>query len=343
MDRAALDLTARYRDPLRAHMVAAVPAGPPADSLYQMIRYHLGWLDAEFRPTDALSGKLIRPQVCLLAAEATGADFARALDAAAAIELLHNFTLIHDDIQDRSPTRRHRATVWSLWGEALAINVGDALHVLARLALLQARREHPADIVLAAAEILDRCCLGITEGQQLDLSYEIRLDVRVAEYLTMIERKTALLLGSAAQLGALFGTHDAARADLFRRFGEQLGLAFQVQDDILGIWGDEAATGKPAADDLYKRKKTLPVIVALTRADEAARARLGAIYRGPIGPAEVAEILALLERNDARTASEEQVADYTRQSLAALDAAAPDEPAAGALRALAEGLQRRST
>ncbi len=221
---------------------------------YGMLRYHMGWVDPQMQPAVVNSGKRIRPVACLLACEAVGGAVEDALPLAAAVELLHNFSLIHDDVEDDSPTRRHRPTVWALWGVPQAINAGDAMFTLARLALhgLGSRPIPPA-MAMDACMIFDQACLRLTEGQYLDMSFEGRLDVSVDEYLAMIEGKTAALLSASLELGALVGGADQATRGHLAHFGRSLGLAFQMEDDILGIWGDEAVTGKSAASDILAR------------------------------------------------------------------------------------------
>jgi geranylgeranyl diphosphate synthase type I len=242
---------------------------------YGMISYHLGWVDERFAPTQQEAGKRLRPLLCLLACEACGGDWRKAVPAAAAIELLHNFSLIHDDIEDNSPQRRHRPTVWSLWGQAQAINVGDGLFAISRLALqrLADRGTSPQKIVVAF-RIVDQTCLYLTEGQYLDLAFEKEEGVTVDTYLEMIGMKTGALMSCATQLGALLGTDDERLIESYGAFGYELGLLFQIVDDMLGIWGAGEATGKGVGEDIVSKKKSLPVIYALQRSDELRR-----IYR----------------------------------------------------------------
>lgn len=280
---------------------------------YGMLRYHMGWVDAQMQPAVVNSGKRIRPVVCLLACEAVGGAVANALPAAAAVELLHNFSLIHDDVEDDSPTRRHRPTVWALWGVPQAINAGDAMFTLARLALHGlANRPISLGVAMDACSVFDYACLRLTEGQYLDMSFEGRLDVKVDEYLTMIEGKTAALLSASLELGALIGGANGATRRCLAEFGRNLGLAFQIQDDILGIWGDEAVTGKSAASDILTRKKSLPVVYALgsPQVGEELRAR----YAQPIAPEGLPAVLDLLARAGAQ--------DYARQAARAAHQAA---------------------
>ncbi len=244
------------------------------------------------------------------------------------MELLHNFSLIHDDIEDRSPTRRHRTTLWSWVGEAQAINTGDTMFTLARQALLGlGDKGISPKRVLDAQRTFDQTSLHLTEGQYLDISFETRTDVALSEYLTMIAGKTAALLGASAQLGAIAAGADEVEASHYWRFGHELGLSFQVQDDILGIWGDEAQTGKSAASDILTRKKTLPVLYALEQEGPFAQA-LHAYYTAErdLSPADLSMILDLLDKIGAREYAEETAGVHAQAALAAL-AEADGEPA----------------
>jgi len=248
--------------------------------LYDMMRYHLGWVDEQGKPIEASPGKALRPTLCLLACEAVGGAWYKALPAAAGMELLHNFSLIHDDVQDDDRERRHRPTVWSIWGKPQAINAGDALATIAGLALIGlAQRGVPAAKQLLTTRLMYEACLTTIEGQYLDISYESRFDVVVGDYLEMIERKTAILIARSLEMGALLGTDDEDVTQGLYRFGRNLGLAFQVRDDILGIWGDEKRTGKPWGSDIRHRKKSLPIAYALEKAKGKARRELVGIYQ----------------------------------------------------------------
>jgi len=248
--------------------------------LYDMMRYHLGWIDAGGHPLSNPAGKALRPTLCLVACEAVGEAYRKALPAAAALELVHNFSLIHDDIQDDDRERRHRPTVWAIWGKPQAINAGTAMRILASVSLSRLSEIGvPGEKRLRAQRVFDESSLRLIEGQYLDISYENRLDIGVAEYLEMIDGKTAALLACSLELGALMGTDDEAVIAALRSFGRNLGLAFQIRDDILGIWGDEKETGKPLASDIRRRKKSLPIVYALERVTGEARAKLLSIYR----------------------------------------------------------------
>jgi geranylgeranyl diphosphate synthase type I len=273
------------------------------------MKYHLGWVDEHFQPTDANTGKYLRPTLLLLAYEAAGAagneaesdDYLRrALPIAAAIELTHSFTLIHDDIEDGDEERRHRPTLWNIWGVPQAINTGDGLFSLARMTLWKALDEGVASDVVARLGILyDRTCLAITEGQHLDLSFEEHLDIPTQTYLQVIERKTAALISCAAEMGAILATSDQTIIERLSRFGHALGLAFQIRDDILGIWATQEELGKTPAGDIYRRKKSLPIIHALAHANIMDQQSLHEIYRLRSGltEAQVEQVLTIFERS----------------------------------------------
>ena len=325
--------------------------------LYAMMGYHLGWVDAQGQPLKADRGKRVRPLLCLLCCEAAGGDWRRALPAAAGLELIHNFSLIHDDIEDNSPARRGRPTVWALWGLPHGINAGDTMLMLARLALgrLSSRGVEPS-ITLQAMDILDRTCLQLCQGQYLDITGEGRLGTSEEAYLEMIGGKTAALLAASTQTGALIGISSPPagtppRADedegggrdtleYYRRFGWHLGLAFQMVDDLLGIWGDPAVTGKPAADDLRSRKMTLPVIFALrsSRMGE----QLATLYgREAFGDRDLAQAVDILDEAGAQQYVQQLAAQHAASALAALDSAGPRAPAAAHLRELSTSLLGR--
>lgn len=294
------------------------PRNARAARHYEIMQYHLGWRDELLQPAAAPAGKRIRPVLCLLACEAAGGKAEQALPAAAALELLHNFSLIHDDIEDNSPTRRHRPTAWSLWGVPLAINAGDGMFSLAHAAFFDLPAKGvPEAAVLAGLQRFVDMSLALTEGQYMDMSFEGRLDVSVEEYYAMIAGKTGALLGAAPEIGALIGGASPEMAQAYREYGASLGRAFQLQDDILGIWGDEQQTGKSAASDILTKKKTLPVVLALNH--EGVGKRLRIIYAGPDFTAEhVPAVLSLLDQADVRRTTEQAVLDATARAHAAL-------------------------
>jgi geranylgeranyl diphosphate synthase type I len=298
-----------------------------------MLHYHLGWVDADFKPAQFDSGKRIRPMLTLLCCEAAGGEWRTALPAAAAVELLHNFSLIHDDVEDGDPVRRGRPTLWKHWGIAQAINAGDALYTIAHTTLNGLGEYHvPAERILAARRRFDRACIVLTQGQHLDLGFESRSSVAEAEYLGMVYGKTAALIEAACGLGALVSGSNLVSH--YEDFGRELGLAFQIQDDVLGIWGDPEITGKPAGNDLRNHKKSLPVAYALERSE-----RLPRLYAHAV--VDVAAVMDELDRAGAREYAEDLAAQHHWRALSALEATQQDNSATQALRDLVNQLLRR--
>jgi geranylgeranyl diphosphate synthase type I len=305
-----------------------------------MMRYHMGWVNADGSPYEGPRGKRVRPLLLMLCAEAAGGDPMRALPAAAAIELIHNFSLIHDDIQDESDTRRGRPTVWKIWGRAQAINAGDAMYTMAYLAMHRlAETGTPPMRTLRAWQRLAETCLALTYGQHMDIGFEARHEVSVGEYLTMIGAKTAALIEASAELGALVAGADAETQQHYADFGRNIGLAFQVRDDILGIWGSEKATGKATGADILSRKKSLPVIYALSRSQA-----LRELYALPELTADhVVHATALIDETEAHTYAENQERRAHSAALTALMCADPTPGPAEALNELASMLLRRAS
>ena len=309
------------------------PATSPAAARrhYEIMQYHMGWRDPALQPADAPAGKRIRPLLCLLAAAAAGGDHQVAVPAAAGLELLHNFSLLHDDIEDNSPTRRHRPTAWTIFGMPITCNAGDGMFGVAHVAFFRMTQHGvSAERILAALERFDATCLALTEGQYQDMAFEARLDVTPDDYYDMIAGKTGALLAAASEIGALVAGASPAVVAAYRAYGAALGRAFQLQDDILGIWGDEAETGKSAASDILSKKKTLPVVYAL--AHPRVGGRLRALYAGAaFAPADVPAVLRLLDEAGAHTHTAAEVRRATAAAHAALAAARPAaDPAAHA-------------
>jgi geranylgeranyl diphosphate synthase, type I len=318
-------------------LVLTLLEGNDLKELHSMMAYHLGWEGKDAGP--AARGKRIRPVLTLVSAAATGGDWRCALPAAAAIELIHNFSLIHDDIEDNSPMRRGRPTVWSKWGIAQAINTGDAMFTLGHLSILRLEETTTADIALKAAGILQRTCLSLTQGQHLDMAFESWQSLNLDSYWQMVQGKTAALIGACTEIGALAGGANQNAQEAYRSFGVSLGLAFQGQDDLLGIWGDTKKTGKSNQSDLLSGKKSLPVVYGLQQDGPFARRW----KEGPITGAEAPAIAAQLAKEGAREYTEECVQRLTEEAVQALEIAAPEGEAGEALIELANTLIRRST
>ncbi|MGE3962275.1 MAG: polyprenyl synthetase family protein [Dehalococcoidia bacterium] len=326
------DRAAGYRLAVQQEMRAAVSQRP--EQLYAWMRYHLGWEDEGGQPVEASPGKLMRPVAVLLATELLGGRVEHALPAAAAIELVHNFSLLHDDVEDASEFRRGRRNLWVFAGAPQAINTGDGMFVVSRLAsyrMIETGAE-PERVIHVMREI-DEACLRLVEGQYLDMSFETRDDVTLDEYLAMAGGKTAAMFAAPFAAGAILAGASEATVAALRSYGRHVGLAFQMVDDVLGIWGDPAVTGKPVGDDLSARKMTYPVILGLS-ADDEAGAALRAAYRTPPAPNDRIDAMARwVEASGARDATEAKAREELRQ---AMDALTGSGLAADAIALLAE-------
>ena len=265
-----------YRDTVRVELEKVIDSYPL--TLCNILRYHMGWQDEHGHSCSRESGKFIRSTLCLLSCQAVGGDPSQIMPAAAAVELTHNFSLIHDDIEDASDERHHRPTVWKLWGQPQAINAGDAMFTLAYLALLKLKEQGIADEKIASSiEMLSLACLKLCEGQYLDIEYQNHLDTTVEDYLDMADKKTAALFAVSTSLGAYLGGADSKLVDFFHLFGKELGIAYQIYDDILGIWGTEESIGK-SISDISQRKKSLPVVYGLQNSKGEAKKKLENLY-----------------------------------------------------------------
>jgi geranylgeranyl diphosphate synthase type I len=278
-----------------------------------VVEYHLGWRDARGVAVGADGGKLLRPTMTLLTALAVGGDASDAVPSAAAVELVHNFSLLHDDVMDRDATRRHRATAWAVFGVPAAVLAGDLLLGLAFETVADSR---------PAAGVISDAVLQLLSGQSADMSFESRMDVTPQECELMAMGKTGALLGGAAALGALAGGGTAGQVEHLRSFGCKVGLAFQHVDDLLGIWGDPAVTGKPVHSDLSNRKKSLPVVAALTSGTTEGR-ELAALYgrEGELAGTAAARAAALVEAAGGRKWSQSQADRLMEEALEHLRAA----------------------
>jgi geranylgeranyl diphosphate synthase, type I len=337
--RTAQQVLADSRDLLEPALRAAVDTLPA--SMRRIAGYHFGWWDEHDVPIDVGGGKAIRPALVFLAAEAGGSGNTPpevAVPAAVAVELVHNFSLLHDDLMDADLTRRHRATAWSVYGSSPAILAGDALLSLAFDVL--ASSGHPA--AQDGMRTLSASVLELLDGQHADLSFEHRDDVARSECLSMAGRKTGALLGAACAIGALFGGGDPHRVGRLRDFGELVGLAFQFVDDLLGIWGDPVITGKPAHSDLDSRKKSLPVVAALTSDTPAGQALARLYHReAPLSANELVEAAELVDRAGGRDWSQAMADDLLAQALGQLRSVAPNARVTAELGALAALITRR--
>lgn len=315
----------------------AAVAGLP-EAVRRIASYHIGWTSADGTPAPHGSGKAIRPALALLACSTVAGRPEPAVPAAVAVELVHDFSLLHDDVMDGDLTRRHRPTAWSVFGVGPAVLAGDALLTLAMDVLAVAGHRGSGQ----AVRMLGSSVQELVDGQISDLAFEQRADVQLEECLAMAEAKTGALLGCACALGAVLGGGTPEQIRALERFGRQLGLAFQLVDDLLGIWGAPATTGKPVRADLRSRKKSLPVVAALVSGTPAGRA-LGELYHAghELSDGELERAAGLVEDAGGRQWCRER-ADALHASAVALLPAdpAPDGPASQ-LRLLADLMARR--
>jgi geranylgeranyl diphosphate synthase type I len=327
-------------DPELRRVVETLPT-----SLRRVARYHFGWEQADGTAAAGHAGKAIRPALVLAAVRALGGAPELAVRAAAAVELVHNFTLLHDDVMDRDTTRRHRPTAWTVFGVADAILAGDALQALAQRLL--AEDPHPA--ARPAAARIAACVMELCEGQVVDVALERREpdQVTLDECLVMAEAKTGALLGCACAVGGLYAGAGEEEVAALDGFGRQAGLAFQLIDDVIGIWGDPARTGKAAGADLAVRKKSLPVVAALASGTPEA-GELAALY-GVVGPddgppkeGELEAMALVVERAGGRDWAQLHAADRMSRAVHQLSRAVPAPEAADGLLSLAEFVTRRS-
>lgn len=299
--------------------------------LYKMAAHHFGWEE------DGGAGKGVRPLLCLLSNAAAGGDWVSAVPAATGIELIHNFSLIHDDIEDGSDLRRHRQTIWKLWGLPQAVNAGDALFALAGLSSYRLLElGHDAATVLRVQQMLDESCLILTQGQYLDLSFDVHKPNVLNRYLEMIQNKTASLVAASAAVGALSAGASDNTIAAYKTFGHHLGLAFQILDDVLGTWGSEDSLGKPVGADVETRKPSYPPMYALHNFPD-----FGLLWNDAEASNE--EIMAALDDSGARGAAHVAATKQTSLAFDSLNSSAPSEPAASELRILADRLLVRQS
>jgi geranylgeranyl diphosphate synthase type I len=268
-----------------------------------MIRYHFGY-DRDGRTK---AGKRLRPQLLLRTALEEGGTIEHALDAAIAIEILHNYSLVHDDIEDDDRLRHGQLTVWAQFGRAHGINAGDALCALAYLALLHDDCNAPRSRVLEMLHVLHEANLLMCEGQGIDIKFELLPSVTMDEYLEMISGKTGALFAASCQLGAIAAECGPERVRDYARLGRAYGRAFQIRDDVLGTWGASDVTGKPSGADIARRKWSFPVVWALGTSPSVDREIVATAYGrgGTLDADDVAKTIAALDRLGARNAADD--------------------------------------
>lgn len=339
-----------YIDATEAEIEATIHASAghsEAARLYGMLEYHLGWTEADGTPIppDARTGgKRLRPALCLLFCQLSGGDWRSAAPAAAAIELIHSFSLVHDDVEDGDEVRHHRPAVWAVWGVNHAINCGSNTQALVHAAATRlAERGHPCERTMRVMGLLTTAILRMTEGQFLDMRLEEGGTIPDRRgYYQMVAGKTCALLAAACAIGCVLGNPEslAVPADLPQRagllprppelqgaaaaawaFGEALGAAFQARDDFLGAWGDPTVTGKPVGSDLLRRKKSLPVVLAYAAADGEQRRKMERFFtRRTTSKRDVDAMLELIELVGAREACQTEAAQLAEDAFGALEA-----------------------
>ncbi len=333
------DIRAPYISALDAEMRQVVEELAPKEAEFDvLLRFPMGWVDEHGTDYPYPTGKRLRPLILLLICEGIGGDWRKALPAAAAVEFLHNFSLIHDDIEDKSPLRHNRPTVWKIWGTAKAINIGDSLFSVAYKALLRlAQTGISCETHLRAIEIFTQTVYHISYGQHLDISFETQEFISVDDYIEMIGGKTAALIGACAELGALIGSENVDIAQKLALFGFNIGIAFQIHDDILGIWGDQEITGKSASSDIETRKKSLPVLYGLMHSES-----LQAIYKKPeLSADDVQAALNALDACGAQEYAREYEQRYIEKAYTAIEDITLDDIAAKKLNNLIDFLLQR--
>lgn len=290
-------------------------------AVYTMLRYCMGWVDTEGTPVDATQGKLLRPTLCLFASEAAGGSVERAMPAAVALEFIHNFSLIHDEIQDFDDTRHHRPTLWVVWGMPKALTAGNLLRIVADSTLeTLVNRGVPISSALGIVSVLTDAYLRMIEGQYLDLSYEGRPDIGMNAYLDMISRKTGALIRCALTMGAMIGTQDDNSVEAFRKFGRSLGYAFQIRDDYLGVWGDEDVTGKPVGIDIRRKKNSFPVVHAMAESKGASKDVLVNSYKKEeLDDKDVSDVLTVMDEVRTKETAHELTAFHCDEALESIE------------------------
>jgi geranylgeranyl diphosphate synthase, type I len=335
LEQAFLVLRPQIEEELHSVVLESISVDYPV--LREMMGYHLGW-EGEGAGVKA-QGKRLRPILLLLSTLAAGGAWEQALPAAAGVELLHNFSLIHDDVEDNGDLRHGRPTVWVKWGVPQAINAGDLMFTISNQAILKLKQSYSAEVVLRAQELFQQTCVKLTQGQYLDMWYENINELPLEDYWSMVAGKTAALLACCTEMGALLGGADNTICAKYHQFGHLLGLAFQAQDDLLGIWGDVEKIGKSTSSDLYTKKKTLPVIFGLQQKGTFSERWLS----GELKLEEVPEMALFLEEEGAREYTEQMAFDLTKKAQDALGEVLGGHQIGVALRQLTDKLIGRQS
>lgn len=296
------------KERFEVHLEGLIKSYRGSEQVADMVCYHFGY--GRYGP--ARRGKRLRPSLLLRVAQAEGASADDALDAAAAIEILHNYSLVHDDIEDGDELRHGRRTLWAVYGIPQALNAGDALCALSFLVLMNATHRHPGERVLRMVRALHEAHATMCDGQSLDLAFERATHVDLAQYHRMIGAKTAALFGASSELGALCAPCDDRSILAYRELGRAYGLAFQIRDDVLGVWGTVDATGKVTGNDIARRKWTFPVVWALSQPESLARSRIARAYAQgeTLDSDTVTGVIEALDELGAREAANAAIAEH---------------------------------
>ena len=292
--------------------------------VYNMLKYCFGWEDKCGNSINAPTGKGLRPNLCLFATESLGGSVKKSINAAVALELIHNFSLIHDEIQDFDEFRHHRPTLWTIWGSSKALMAGDVLRVIADKSMepLVDNRPEDASIYLKCTKLLSEACLEMIEGQYLDITFEKQTNIDLNQYMNMISKKTGALIRCSLHIGALIGTNDEYIVDIFKKSGIDLGYGFQIRDDILGIWGAEEHTGKPVGTDIKRKKKSIPIIHALNTASLKYQKVLNDIFaKEEVSDDDVETVLNIMDNTKSLKYSEDLAKKYCYNSIDHIQAA----------------------
>lgn len=319
-------------------MEAALASASADLDLYRWARYHLGWCDERLRPLPEadrrrFGGKRLRGVLAILACEGAGGDGRKAAPAGAAVEFIHNFSLVHDDVEDEDEERRHRPTVWKLWGVPHAVNLGSNMQAMVNVSLLRLAPHFPAATVLRVVDVMTRAIVRMTEGQYLDLAGQDADEISLDAYFRMTGGKTAALIEAAMTGGGLLGSRGEAELEHLAAFGRHFGLAFQCRDDFLGIWGEPEVTGKPVGSDLIQGKRSLPVVHALSTAPPGSP--VGSQLRRALRERDLPAVLSILDELGTAAFVSRQVEEHTEAALDALERARLRSPYADALREIA--------
>ncbi|MHB8134178.1 MAG: polyprenyl synthetase family protein [Anaerolineaceae bacterium] len=310
LDSLMIEMLPKIEDTLKDMVYKKIPQ--QYTGIVEMMSYHMGWTNS----IEKQKGKRIRPIILLLSTKICGGEWQKALPAAAAVELLHNFSLIHDDIEDQSEFRHGRNTVWKLWGLSQAINTGDAMFSLSQLGILDLGKLVNIEVAYESIKVFNLTCVSLTGGQYLDMTFENDKEISSDNYFQMVSGKTAALLAASTEIGAIVAQTTIANRKHLHTFGEALGLAFQAQDDYLGIWGEEALTGKSRSSDLKSGKKTLPVVFAFEKMPELKEK----FCKKPINDDEIDERAMILENLGAKKYTESVTKHYTNLAIQSLNA-----------------------